>query len=475
MSRHLPETPDEIRNLAVTKSVEQLDSGAYFESLARRVAIPTESQNPDRASDIVRYFTDEIGPVLTKMGFEVKLEENPVSPGHPFLVASRIEDPLGPTVLLYGHGDVQHAHPEQWRPGLDPWSLRIEGDKVYGRGTADNKGQHSICITALEQTLAVRGRLGYNVKFLLESGEETGSPGLLEFAAANRETLAADLFLGSDGPRISADRPTVFLGSRGTLNFTLRADLRASSHHSGNWGGVLRNPGTVLAAAISSLVDGAGRIKIEAFVPGPIPAAVRTALEDLSVDQGPDSPAVDEGWGEPGLTPIERLIAWNTIEVLAMQTGDPAAPVNAIPATAVAHLQIRFVVGTDVTDFAEKVRDHLAGLGYPFIEVEVAHVMPATRLDPDHPAVRLVLQSIERTLGKKPALLPNLGGSIPNSVFADTLGLPTVWVPHSYPACAQHAPDEHALVSISREGLQIMAGLYSDLADTREVWAPRHP
>jgi acetylornithine deacetylase/succinyl-diaminopimelate desuccinylase-like protein len=141
--------------------------------------------------------------------------------------------------------------------------LAQDGDRLYGRGTADNKGQHSINIAALGQVLAVRGgKLGFNVKWLIETGEETGSPGLAAFCAAHRAELAADVLIASDGPRLARRPATVFLGSRGVANFDLSLHLRGGAHHSGNWGGLLRNPGTVLANAIACLVDGRGGILV---------------------------------------------------------------------------------------------------------------------------------------------------------------------------------------------------------------------
>jgi acetylornithine deacetylase/succinyl-diaminopimelate desuccinylase-like protein len=213
------------------------------------------------------------------------------------------------------------------------------------------------------------------------------------------------------------------------------------------------------------MVDGQGRIRIEALRPPPIPANVRAALAGLEVGGGPGDPAVDAGWGEPGLTPIERVIAWNTLEVLAMVTGNPQHPVNAIPATARATMHLRFVVGTEVSNLRHAVQAHLAAQGFGDIEVSEPVVMNATRLDPDNPWVRFTLASLQRTSGQPPVLLPNLGGSLPNDVFADILGLPTVWVPHSYPACSQHAPDEHLLLPVAREALQLMTGLFWDLGE----------
>ena len=395
--------------------------------------------------------------------------------GSPFLIAERSEPGAPFTVLSYGHGDVVRGYDAQWRQGLDPWRLTVEDDRWYGRGTADNKGQHTINLAALSQVLAVRnGSLGYNLKLLFEMGEEVGSPGLREVCALHRDALAADVFLASDGPRVTATRPTLFLGSRGSFNFDLRIALRPAGHHSGNWGGLLRNPGIRLAHAIASMVNERGRILVKALLPEALPANVRAALTSIHIGGGDSDPVIDEDWGEPGLSPAERVIGWNTLEVLAFKTGNPEAPVNAIPGHAQAHCQIRFVVGSDSDNFLQHLRDHLDALGYTDVDVtESGLSMQATRLDPQDPWVNWALASMERSTGKAPALLPNLGGTLPNDVFAVVLGLPTLWVPHSYPACAQHAPNEHLLGSVARESLQLMAGLFWDLGDEGAAIAAR--
>ena len=376
-------------------------------------------------------------------------------------------------MLFYGHGDVVRGHEGQWADGRDPWTLTVAGERWYGRGSADNKSQHSINIAALAAVLDARGgRLGFNAKWLVEMGEETGSPGLAEFCAAQRGLLAADALIASDGPRLRADRPTVFLGSRGVANLDLALNLRDGGHHSGNWGGLLRNPGTVLANAIASLVDGRGRILVAGLRPPPIPASVRAALADIEVGGGPGDPAIAPGWGEPGLTPAERVFGFNTLEVLALGCGNAAQPVNAIPPSARATIQLRFVVGTDASRLREHVVAQLVAHGFGDIAVSEPVIMNATRLDPDNAWVRLALRSIEAATGVKPALLPNLGGSLPNDVFADILGLPTVWVPHSYPACSQHAPNEHVLGALMRQGLAMTAALLWEVGE-QAVALPR--
>lgn len=453
------------RQAVLAAAAAHLDSGAFEADLARRIAMRSTSQDAGSAPALQAYLADELVPTLAALGFHSSIHPNPLAGSGPFLIARRIEDPERPCVLMYGHGDVIGGQDASWTRGAGPWTLAREGDRLYGRGSADNKGQHSINLAALATLLAARGRLGFNMIWLFETGEETGSAGLAEFCTVQRAALQADVLIASDGPRLSASQPTVFLGSRGVVNFALALTLRDSAHHSGNWGGLLRNPGTVLANAIASLVDARGRILIEALRPPPIPAKVRAALAGLAVGGGEHDPPVDAGWGEPGLTPAERVFGWNSLEVLAFRTGNPEHPVNAIPATAQATLHLRFVVGTDLSRLTEQVQAHLAAQGFPAFEISVGERMQATRLDPDNPWVGFTLGSIARSTGTKPVLLPNLGGSLPNDVFAGILGLPTVWIPHSYPGCRQHAPDEHLLRPVVREALQLMAGLFWDLGE----------
>ena len=463
------------RKAALAAARGHFDSGDFVRDLSHRVAYRTESQNADGAPALLAYLTDEMVPTLSTLGFGGKVLPNPVSGFGPLMIATRVEDPALPTVLMYGHGDVVRGQDKSWTRGAGPWALAQDGERLYGRGTADNKGQHTINQAALAAVLQARGgKLGFNMTWLIETGEETGSPGLAEFARAHAEELAADVLIASDGPRFARGRATLFLGSRGVANFDLSLTCREGAHHSGNWGGLLRNPGTVLANAIASLVDGRGVIRVPALRPPPIPDAVRSALAALSFGGDVGDPIVDADWGEPGLTPAERVIGWNTLEVLAYRTGNPDFPVNAIPPSAKATMHMRFVVGTDVSRLRDVIRGHLSAQGFGDIDVSEPMVMAATRLDPHNPWVGFALRSIEQTTGRAPVLLPNLGGSLPNDVFADILGLPTVWVPHSYGACNQHAPDEHLLAPVAREALQVMAALWWDLGE-QALALPRRP
>ena len=460
------------RDAAIAQVTEHFDNGAFFDDLARRVAIASTAQVKAFRPQLVRYLTEEMTPALESLGFKATLHQNSDPRGGPFLLAERLENPNLLTLFSYGHGDVVRGFEGDWRDGRDPWTMVKDGERWYGRGTADNKGQHSINLAALATVLAVRGRVGFNCKILLEMSEEVGSVGLAEFAEAHKGDLKADLLLASDGPRLSPDKPTLFMGTRGALNFELAVDLRDGGHHSGNWGGLISNAGTRLANALATIVGPKGEILLPELRPEAIPESVRQVLSQVEVRSGTTGPAVEKDWGHPGLSPAERVYAWNTFEVLAIEAGNPKQVANAIPPNAIAWCQIRFTVDRDPTTFLPAIRSHLDQEGYHDVAVRQKNnsfMMKATRLLPDHPWVQWARASVRQTTGKDPTILPNLGGSLPNNVFAEILGLPTIWVPHSYAACSQHAPNEHVLEPILREGLQIMTGLFWDLGVGEEV------
>ena len=182
----------------------------------------------------MRYLRTEMIPTLEALGFQCRTIEHDHAPG-PFLYAERIEDPDRSTVLSYAHGDVIRGLDAGWRKDAGPWRLVEMEGRYWGRGVSDNKGQHTINLGALAAVLKARGALGFNAKWLIEMGEETGSRGLREVCRDNRALLTADVFLASDRPRLTAQRPTIFLGSRGSASIDLWIDAREGGHHSGNW------------------------------------------------------------------------------------------------------------------------------------------------------------------------------------------------------------------------------------------------
>src|SRR4051794_35680258 len=187
------------RSEAISRAGEHLHSGGFLAELDRRVAYPTESQNRGRGEVLRAYLEQELLPAFLALGFSGRLIESPAGQA-PYLLAEYREDPSSPTVLMYGHGDVVDGMEGEWRDNLDPWRASKVGSRIYGRGTADNKGQHSINLSALRAVHQARGgRLGFNAKFIVEMGEEIGSPDLRQVCESLRDELSADLFLASDG------------------------------------------------------------------------------------------------------------------------------------------------------------------------------------------------------------------------------------------------------------------------------------
>jgi acetylornithine deacetylase/succinyl-diaminopimelate desuccinylase-like protein len=467
-------TANATRATAIARAEAYVDDGRFEADLARRVAIRTESQRfPDAGAlaECHRYLDEEMKPAFAAMGFVAKTYDNPFQGQGPVLLAERIEAPGLPTVLGYGHGDVVRGMEEQWTKGKGPWITDRDGDRLYGRGTADNKGQHSLNMAALRAVLESRGgRLGFNARFMIEMGEEAGSKGLRELVQKHKADFAADVLIASDGPRVRQDRPTLALGCRGAMNFDLVVDLREGGHHSGNWGGLIADPGILLAHALASIVGPSGELLVDELKAPPMSEAVKNAISDVEVDGGDKGPQVDEWWGEPGLTPAARVYAANTFNVLTFWTGTPGRPVNAIPPKAIANCQLRFVAGTDVSNIVPAVQRHLRAKGHNLVEVAPPPAIndgffAASRIEPDHPWAEFVTGSIQRSSNAKPAIIPSMGGSICNDVFTDDLGIPAIWIPHSYASCSQHWPDEHILLPVSRSAIGLMAGLYWDIGE----------
>ena len=192
---------------AIENVRQQFHSGEFLTELNRRVGFQTQSQEPLPGDPLRAYLVEGLQPAFEELGFSTRVIESPLGKG-PYLLADYREDPSLFTVLSYGHGDVVGGMVGEWRDNLNPWQTTTKGDRVYGRGTADNKGQHSINMAALRAVREARGgKLGFNAKFIIETSEEIGSPDLAQVCQSLHQELAADLLLASDGPRLSADRP----------------------------------------------------------------------------------------------------------------------------------------------------------------------------------------------------------------------------------------------------------------------------
>lgn len=446
------------RDTAITLARTLAEDDAFRSALSDLIAFPTDSKSPDAP---LHAYLAHVAQGFTAMGFTT---QGLSVEGRPFLLASRIEAPDRPTILGYAHGDTVPAMTGQWAADRDPWTLTEDAEtgRWYGRGIADNKGQMLVNMTALQAVLAARGSLGFNTHVIIEMGEEIGSPGLGRVCERLKDQLKADLLIASDGPRLAADQPTIFLGARGGATFRLRLKRREGGRHSGNFGGALRNPALELAHALATIATRNGALQVPGWVPAGVPDAARAVLAGLT----PAGGEVDADWGAEGLTPAERIHAWNSAEILAFTAGNIAQPVNAIPDQAEAVVQLRYVPGIDDTRLEQALRAHLDAQGHPDVTItREGSQFRASATPVDHPAARFAAASLARTHGAAPVVLPSLGGSLPNDIFTEILGLPTVWVPHSYPGCSQHAPNEHLPRALFPEAVGLMAGLYWDLGE----------
>lgn len=462
-----------MRDLIASRAEALVTSGELFRTLQPRIAARTENLGDASYVTLRSYLAKEIVPEFLDMGFDCRIIESREY-SNPILVARRIEDPSLPTIFGYGHGDVVAGDDAAWKNSLSPWVLTERSGAWFGRGIADNKGQHSINIAAMRLVLEAKRSLGFNAIWLIDMGQEIGSPGLRELCRKEAANLSADLLIASGGPRVSAERPTLYLGTRGAVNFTLNVSHRESAHHSGNWGGLLANPAIQLTHAIASLTTERGKILVPGWTPPPISESVRMALSTIEVVGGLEGPPIDAGWGEPGLTAAEQLYGWSSFDVLAMTSGTPEHPINAVPPSAQAHCQIRTVPGVDEDKVVENLRRHLDLAGFPMVQVEQERCnFVATRLDPEDPWVRWVAGSVSSSTGKSTAVLPNIGASLANDIFAKDLGLRTIWIPHSYPGASNHSVNEHLPLPIAKEALRMMASLYWDLGD-ENIQRPHH-
>jgi acetylornithine deacetylase/succinyl-diaminopimelate desuccinylase-like protein len=386
--------------------------------------------------------------------------------GWPVVLGHLPGPPGAPTVLVYGHYDVQPPDP------LDAWSSppfqpEVRGGRLYGRGTADNKGQHLAQLLAVESLLATRGELPCTVKVLLDGEEETGSPSLPGFAAAHRELLAADLVIWSDGPVDPAGGWRLVFGVRGVASFELRARGANRPLHSGNWGGVAPNPLWTLVHLLASMRDRDGRITVAGFSDQvqPLGPAERAALEQLPVDVAAVKAelGLEELDAPAGRGFAERLAAWPTLTINGLHGGYGGQGTQTVlPAEAVAKCDVRLVHAQRAADVYDRLEAHVRRHA-PGVELVRQGSMEPSRTPMDSPFTAPILAGMAAAQGADPLLVPVLGGSLPLHVFTGVLGLPTFGIPLGNADQANHAPDENLALDRFATGIKTAAAVLAHL------------
>jgi acetylornithine deacetylase/succinyl-diaminopimelate desuccinylase-like protein len=439
----------------------------YLEELKGFLAIPSISALPEHAADVTRcaeWCADE----MRRIGLQnVRLIE---TPGNPVVYGDWLGALGAPTILFYGHYDVQPVDPlNLWES--PPFEATIRDGEMYARGSADDKGQVFMHFKAVEAHMKQGGRLPVNIKFILEGEEEVGSAHLDDFIRAHKSELAADVVVISDSPMFARGVPSICYGLRGLVYF--QVDLRGSSTdlHSGSFGGAVANPAFVLAQMLAQMKDRGGRIKIPGFYDDVVPLqeAERQAWASLPFveKQYRKDFGIPKVFGESGYTTLERTWARPTFEInglLSGFTGEGAKTV--LPAVAMAKVSMRLVANQDPDKIANQFEEYVRKLAPKTVELKVTrmHGGKPWMTAYDNPFVQAAGRAIEKGFGRAPVYTRE-GGSIPVvSTFQEELGLPSVLFGVGLPDENAHAPNEKLDVGNFHNGIIASAILYQEVA-----------
>jgi acetylornithine deacetylase/succinyl-diaminopimelate desuccinylase-like protein len=442
----------------------------YLDELKAFLAIPSISALPQHAGDVKRC-ADWCADEMRRIGLQnVRLVD---TPGNPVVYGDWLGAPGAPTILFYGHYDVQPVDPlELWES--PPFEATVRDGEIYARGSADDKGQVFMHFKAIEAHLKQNGALPVNMKIILEGEEEVGSVNLDTFIREHKGELAADVVVISDSPMFARGIPSICYGLRGLVYF--QVDLRGSSTdlHSGSFGGAVANPAFVLSQMIAQMKDRGGHIKIPGFYDQVVPLQDEERQAWASLPFNEKQYRKDFGipklHGESDYTTLERTWARPTLEVnglLSGFTGEGAKTV--LPAVAMAKISMRLVANQDPDKIATLFEDYVKKLAPKTVEVKVTrmHGGKPWMTSYDNPYVQAAGRAIERGFGRKPVFTRE-GGSIPVvSTFQEELGLPSVLFGVGLPDENAHAPNEKLDLANFQGGVIASAALYEEIARTR--------
>jgi acetylornithine deacetylase/succinyl-diaminopimelate desuccinylase-like protein len=387
----------------------------------------------------------------------------------PAPAASADSAPDRPTVLVYGHYDVQPTDPlEQW--SADPFVPRVQGDRLYARGASDMKGQILAVLNALE-ALASVGPLPVGVKYFFEGEEEIGSPHLPAFIRDNARLLTADVCLNPDAGMLGAELPTIVYALRGIAYFELRLHGPTQDLHSGAFGGVVHNPAQVLCELVAAMHDASGRVTLPGFYDSvrPLDAEERQELARLPVDEKvlralTGVPAL---WGEEGYTPVERLGARPTLEVNGLLSGFTGqGQKTVLPAAAMAKLSMRLVADQKPAEIRGQLERFLAQHAPKTVrwELDELAASPPVLTSRDSLGVRALAQALEAVWGKRP-LVRREGGSVPVAAYLkDLVGVESVLTGFALPDDNAHSPNEHLHLPTWQRGTEALVHFFCNLA-----------
>ena len=430
---------------------------AHLDQLVELTSIPSISTLREHKPDI-RRAAQWVADQMVEIGLEdVRIF---FTQGHPVVFGQWAKaGPDAPTVLVYGHYDVQPADPlDEWR--TDPFQPTIENGNLYARGASDDKGQFFTHLKSVQSILETQGSLPVNIKFLIEGEEEIGSPHLADFIEEHLARLAADVALVSDSHILGPDQPSILYGLRGMAYTEVVVSGPDHDLHSGVFGGTVRNPANALCEIVAALKDDDGRVTVPGFYDNVrLDAAERAALSKVpfSEDGLRREAGVDQLWGEAGYTPLERVSARPTLDVNGIWggfTGEGGKTI--IPAKAAAKISMRLVPDQDPERIFQLFSRHVQELAPPEVRAEVRRLAEAVPvlIDRDIPEMRAAVAAYEKGFGKTPAFTRE-GGTIPVvGVFADKLQIPTILMGFGLPDDRLHSPNEKFSVENFHKGIR---------------------
>jgi acetylornithine deacetylase/succinyl-diaminopimelate desuccinylase-like protein len=449
--------------------VEHIESrrDSHLTELCEFLRIPSVSAKSEHKKDVEKA-ANWVADKLSAAGF--KTVQVVPTPLHPLVYAESLEAPGKPTVLFYGHYDVQPAEPlDLWTsPAFEP---AVRNGNLFGRGTADDKGQVHIHIKALESLQKVNGQFPINIKVLIEGEEEVGSVSLWDYVQKHKEKLKADALVVSDTSMLARGVPSITYGLRGLDYFQIEITGPARDLHSGVYGGAVPNPLTILTELFAKLHDKDFRVTVPGFYEGvaKISAAERKALNALPWKKRDFERAVGaSGYaGEKGFTIVERLWVRPTLELNGIWGGyQGEGAKTVIPSKACAKFSTRLVPNQDPHKIVARVQKHIRKLLPKTVEceIEVLSTGKPWTAPFQAPIFAKAQGALEKGFGKK-AVFIREGGSIPFvTQMHDTFKVPCVLIGFGLPDENAHAPDEHIALENYFGGIKAIAHFYEDLA-----------
>jgi len=442
----------------------------FLQELNELLRIPSISTSPDHASHM-----QEAAQWLASHLLASGLEKAEIfqTAGHPVVYGEWLKAGAGaPTVLIYGHYDVQPVDPlDLWKTG--PFEPQVRGDNLHARGASDMKGQIIATLKAVEAVIKQTDNPGVNIKYLLEGEEEIGSPHLAGFMAEHKELLACDFALNPDAGMISPDIPAIVYGLRGLAYFEVYIYGPDHDLHSGSFGGVIHNPAVALCELIAGMHDAQGRVQLPGFYDRVRAVSVeeraqlaRLPIEDETYRRLTGAPAL---WGEPDYSSVERVSIRPTLEVNGMLSGfTGAGSKTIIPAWAMAKISTRLVADQQIEEVHQQLIEYFKQNAPKTVRWEIRNLGggPACRTDPKLPATQALVSAQQTVWGVAP-MYKCEGGSIP--IVADMqhiLGVDSVLTGLSLPDDAVHSPNEKLHLPTWRRGIDAYIHFFYNLAET---------